>query len=390
MREKLNSRLMVVTRWRRCHGYDEIARAHRVKCRVAIEASLRQVVAEVHDRASKSWSWDTVSLCTDVVESSLRVNESAFIMTGCRSPFEDQVKNNLHQSHRLLLIWSVFTRRKERKRGWKKASLHLCSSLRRELHASSSQFMFYFKCFSERERVLSCRLRHVKNTIRTYRLALWTVMLAQGIEDLQKCCYRTTGEAEWRMALDAKTTMASDGWLKTSAGAGKSRGPIRDAGAPGGQGCSEKKLESKTDKGLNLAQRRRRVEVAVAPGEGLTAEVNRWATPGARGRLREELRQRQREAVGLRFWKSWTSISVTRQGSSPKTCVTSRRVLGSVGREVAWLSFSTGEFGEDVEASFVVWKRHQSCGWFSRHVSDRVFLKETRSVFCHCPILRRQ
>ena len=31
-----------------------------------------------------------------------------------------------------------------------------------------------------------------------------------------------------------------------------------------------------------------------------------------------------------------------------------RKVLGSVGREVAWLSISTGEFGEDFEVRFVV------------------------------------
>ncbi len=30
---------------RKCHGDDETARVHRVQCRAAIEASLRQVVA---------------------------------------------------------------------------------------------------------------------------------------------------------------------------------------------------------------------------------------------------------------------------------------------------------------------------------------------------------
>ena len=43
--------MMVVTQWTRCHGNDEIARVHRlrcsVKCRVAFEASLSQVVAQV-------------------------------------------------------------------------------------------------------------------------------------------------------------------------------------------------------------------------------------------------------------------------------------------------------------------------------------------------------
>ena len=37
---------------------------------------------------------------------------------------------------------------------------------------------------------------------------------------------------------------------------------------------------------------------------GSTGEVDHGAIPGAHGRLREEPRQRQREAVGLRFRKS--------------------------------------------------------------------------------------
>ena len=49
MKEKLNGGMMVVTQWTRCHGNDETARVHRLKCsarcRVAFEASLSQVVA---------------------------------------------------------------------------------------------------------------------------------------------------------------------------------------------------------------------------------------------------------------------------------------------------------------------------------------------------------
>ena len=51
MKEKLNGGLMVVTQWTRCHGNDETARVHRLKCsgrcRVASEASLSQVVAQI-------------------------------------------------------------------------------------------------------------------------------------------------------------------------------------------------------------------------------------------------------------------------------------------------------------------------------------------------------
>ena len=47
MREKLTSGLMVVTQWTSCHGNDETAKVHRVRCGVAIEASLRQVVASI-------------------------------------------------------------------------------------------------------------------------------------------------------------------------------------------------------------------------------------------------------------------------------------------------------------------------------------------------------
>ena len=49
MKEKLNGGMTVVTQWTRCHGNDETARVRRsrcsVVCRVAFEASLRQVVA---------------------------------------------------------------------------------------------------------------------------------------------------------------------------------------------------------------------------------------------------------------------------------------------------------------------------------------------------------
>ena len=81
---------------------------------------------------------------------------------------------------------------------------------------------------------------------------------------------------------------------------------------------NEKKLKSTTDTGLNLAQRRRERRSRACVWRGSTDEVNRGAIPGAHGRLREEPRQRHRKAVGLRF-------PVSRQGSSPRTCVTLRR-----------------------------------------------------------------
>ena len=61
---------------------------------------------------------------------------------------------------------------------------------------------------------------------------------------------------------------------------------------------NEKKLKSITDRGLNLARRRRERRSRPCAGRGSTGEVNRGATPG---RLREQPRQRQGEAVGLRF-----------------------------------------------------------------------------------------
>ena len=45
MGEKLNSGTMALTQWKRCHESDETAGVRRVRCRVANEASLKQVVA---------------------------------------------------------------------------------------------------------------------------------------------------------------------------------------------------------------------------------------------------------------------------------------------------------------------------------------------------------
>ena len=52
MREKLNSGLMVVTQWRRCHGDDETARVHRVRCRVVFSGEFEARSGLDRDRAA--------------------------------------------------------------------------------------------------------------------------------------------------------------------------------------------------------------------------------------------------------------------------------------------------------------------------------------------------
>ena len=113
---------------------------------------------------------------------------------------------------------------------------------------------------------------------------------------------------------------------------------------------NEKKLKSTTDKGLNLAQRRRERRSRACAGMGSTGESNSgcaWTT--SRGTTSETERSSWftfSEVVNKHICES------TRELAEDLRDVT--KVLGSVGREVAWLSISTGEFGEDFEVRFVV------------------------------------
>ena len=52
MREKLHSGLMESTLWRRCHGDDETARVHRVRCRVVFGGKFKASSGLDRDRAS--------------------------------------------------------------------------------------------------------------------------------------------------------------------------------------------------------------------------------------------------------------------------------------------------------------------------------------------------
>ena len=47
MEKRLNSGMMAVTQWKRGHENDETASVRRVRCRVASEARLKQVVAQI-------------------------------------------------------------------------------------------------------------------------------------------------------------------------------------------------------------------------------------------------------------------------------------------------------------------------------------------------------
>ena len=70
-KEKLNSGMMVVTRWTKCHGNDETARVRQSRmCRVAFEASSGLDRAQASESRRRSHGGD-VRMCVEARHSSL-------------------------------------------------------------------------------------------------------------------------------------------------------------------------------------------------------------------------------------------------------------------------------------------------------------------------------
>ena len=96
--------MTAVTQSERCHENDETASVRRARCRVANEASLKQVVALVRDRAASHdagamaetscivYTVDArLALCTDVESQSLRTSTNPDLkLYGCHSTSESE------------------------------------------------------------------------------------------------------------------------------------------------------------------------------------------------------------------------------------------------------------------------------------------------------------